>query len=281
MTVRAAGLTLTCAGLVALAGCAATPPEQDPVQIKLHDLDARVTRIERVVANRSLLDIANEIEAMRADLRAVHNSVDRLNNDLAADRKQQRDLYADLDRRLRTLEAQGSPAGAAGAAAGAADAAAAGGAQGAPAATHGAAGGANGAPAPTPAGDGNDQAHYEAAFALLKDSQYDKAAAAFEQFLAAYPHSEYADNAQYWLGETYYVNRKFAQALQAFQGVVDNYAQSRKLPDALLKIGYCDYELNRMDQARQVLTGVVSRYPDTPAGRLAQQRLQKMQSERH
>ncbi len=46
-----------------MAGCASTPPEEDPVQIKLNDLDTRLARIERVVANQSLLDLANQDEA--------------------------------------------------------------------------------------------------------------------------------------------------------------------------------------------------------------------------
>ncbi len=274
MTTRAVGIALTCFALVSLAGCATTPPEQDPVQIKLKDLDARLTRIERVVDNGSLLDLANEVEAMRADLRSLHNSVSQLDNELDSIRKQQRDLYADLDKRLKKIETGGRPPGGP-----AAPGAAAGAAPGAAQPDQSA--GAGGAPGGTPADGGNDQAHYEAGFALLKDSQYDKAIAAFEAFLATYPDSEYADNAQYWLGEAYYVERNFPQALQAFQGVVDKYAQSRKLPDALLKIGYCDYELKRVDQAKQVLTEVVARFPDTPAGRLAVQRLQKIEAEQH
>ena len=49
-----------CLIALAMAGCAGTPPEEDPVQIKLHDLDTRLTRVERVVTNQSLLDIANQ-----------------------------------------------------------------------------------------------------------------------------------------------------------------------------------------------------------------------------
>src|SRR5882672_12034756 len=81
----------------AVVGCATTPPEEDPVQIKLNDLDTRLTRIERVVANQSLLDLANQIDGLRNDLRGMHNDVDQLTNNLEASRKQQRDLYADLD----------------------------------------------------------------------------------------------------------------------------------------------------------------------------------------
>src|SRR5450631_2371736 len=103
----------TCLVALAMAGCASTPPEEDPVQIKLHDLDTRLARIERVVANQSLLDLANQGESLRNDLRAMHNDVDELTNSLEASRKQQRDLYADLDRRMKNLESHGAAGAAA------------------------------------------------------------------------------------------------------------------------------------------------------------------------
>jgi outer membrane murein-binding lipoprotein Lpp len=104
MTARAPTLGGTCLAVLALAGCATTPPDQDPVQTKLNDLEARVARIERVVANKSLLDLANDIEALRSDLRAMHNDVDELSHALETNRRQTHDLYADLDQRLRNLE---------------------------------------------------------------------------------------------------------------------------------------------------------------------------------
>ena len=61
-----------------------------------------------------------------------------------------------------------------------------------------------------------DKASYQAAFNLLKDGQYDRAIAAFQKFLAAYPDSPLADNAQYWLGEALYVNKTYPEALAAF-----------------------------------------------------------------
>jgi tol-pal system protein YbgF len=235
------------------------------VQIKLNDLETRLQRIERVVSNQSLLDLANQDEALTRDLRAMHNDVDQLSNALEASRKQQRDLYADLDRRLKALESRGgAPAAAGGAPAGTADAAGAGSDGG----TAGAAG-------------GDDKTAYQSAFNALRDGQYDRAIPAFQKFLAAYPASPLADNAQYWLGEAYYVNKSFTEAQAAFQVVVDKYPQSRKRPDALLKIGYCQYEAKQWDQARQTLTQVSTQFSDTPAGHLAQQRLDKMAAEKH
>lgn len=260
------GLSALCLLAWTLGGCASTPPEEDPVQIKLKDLDTRLERIERVMANQSLLDVANQLEALRADVRGMHNDVDQLSNSLEAGRKQQRDMYADLDQRMKNLESRGGASGAG------ASAAAAGSAPAIPAASNAAdSSGAN----------ADDKASYQAAFNLLKDGQYDRAIAAFQKFLASFPDSSLADNAQYWLGEAFYVNKAFPEAQAAFQRVVDKYPQSRKISDALLKIGFCRYEMKQWDSAREALTQVVTRYADSPAGRLAQQRLDKMTAEKH
>ena len=258
-----ASLALTAAGLLALVGCA-TAPEEDPVQIKLNDLDTRLSRIERVMSNQSLLNLANQGESLRNDLRAMHNDVDQLSNSLEANRKQQHDLYADLDRRMKILESRGG-----GALAGAAD----------PSSATAAGAGASSAAADSTGTD--DKTAYQAAFTLLKEGQYDRAIAAFQKFLIVYSDSQLADNAQYWLGEAYYVNKSYPEAQAAFQRVIDKYPQSRKRPDALLKIGYCHYELKEWDAAKQTLGKVIAQFPDTPAGHLAQQRLDKMATEQH
>jgi tol-pal system protein YbgF len=264
---------VACLALLTAAGCA-TPAEEDPVQIKLNDVDTRLARIEKVVANGSLLELSNQMGELRADLRTVHNDIDQLNHALDTSRKQQRDLYADVDQRMKVLEAR-SGVVASGAGASSGSAAAAGAAAGA-----GAAGAPVGGSGQTTAA-GSDMAAYQAAFGLLKDSHFDQAIVAFRQFLATYPDSSLADNAQYWLGEAYYVNKSFPEALEAFQRVAAKYPQSRKVPDALLKVGYCYYELKQLQEAHDTLAQVVASYPDTPAGKLAQARLEKMATEKH
>jgi tol-pal system protein YbgF len=209
------------------------------------------------MANQSLLDLSNQVEALRSDVRALHNDVDLLSHNLEAARKQQHDLYADLDQRLKILEARGGVVGTPGSTA---------------------------APTGTPgesSTEGADKASYQAAFDLLKNAQYDRAVVAFQAFLASYPASVLADNAQYWLGEAYYVNKSFPEALAAFRRVVDNFPQSRKLPDALLKIGYCNYELKDYSAARAALSQVTVKYSDSSAAPLAQQRLDRMVVEKH
>ena len=250
---------LLLAAALALVGCMSTPPEEDPVQIKLNDLDVRLTRLEKVVQNQSQVQVANQLESLRADVRAMHNDVDQLTNNLEQSRKQQRDLYADLDQRMKALEGRGgtAPAGASGG------------------------GGEAGAAASNGAATADDKGSYQAAFNLLKEGQYDRAIAGFQSFLTAYPSSSLDDNAQYWLGEAYYVNKSFPEATLAFQKVIEKYPDSRKIPDALLKIGFCRYETKQWDAAKSMLSQVVSQYPDTPAAKLAQQRLDRMATEKH
>src|SRR5262245_38551596 len=88
-------------GSTVLVGCA-TNPAEDPVQIKLNDLDGRVGRIERVVSNQSLLDMAQRLDAAQADVRQLRGRVEELENANEALRKQQRDLYSDLDKRMNS-----------------------------------------------------------------------------------------------------------------------------------------------------------------------------------
>jgi tol-pal system protein YbgF len=123
---------------------------------------------------------------------------------------------------------------------------------------------------------GSDQENYQAAFNLVQARRYPEAATAFENFLTSFPQSPLADNAQYWLAETHYVQRDFMGALPEFEKVVEQYPQSAKLADALLKVGYCNYELKQFDQARAALERVMREYPDTTAARLASQRLDRL-----
>jgi tol-pal system protein YbgF len=239
-----------------LAGCATTPPEEDPVNIRLNDLDGRLAGVERVVQNRSLVEMAQRIDAQDAEMRNLRGRIEELENANEALRRSNRELYADLDRRVQAL--QSAPAaGAAGSGAG-----------------PGAAAGA--APGGDAAGAGGEQAAYDKAFEALKSSNYAAAIAGFRDLLARHPDGQLADNAQYWLGETYYVTRDYPNAIAAFQAVPQRWPNSRKAPDALLKLGYSLYEQKRYAEARTTLNEVVKRYPDTDAARLARERVARI-----
>ncbi len=249
-----------------LAGCSLGPQKEDPVQTKLNDLDGRVGRIERVVTNQSLLDMAQKLDAAQSDVRVLRGRIEELENSNEALRKQQRDLYADLDKRIGAAGSSSSLSGAVGAGG---------------AVVGGSAGGVPAAPQPAAGGAANEQAAYTQAFDALKASNYAGAITGFRAFLIGYPGSALADNAQYWLGEAYYVTRDYAQAATAFRTVGERWPSSRKSADALLKLGYTQYELKQYSEARATLTDVTKRYSDSDAAKLATERLRRMPADAH
>jgi tol-pal system protein YbgF len=243
---------LTSIGAAALAslalGCAVSP-EEDPVQIRLKDLDSRVQRIERVLTNQSLMELAQRIDTLQADLRTIRGEVELLQNQSEGGKNQSRALYGDLEKRLAALETLNSV---------------------------GAAPPPGAMPPETSGTSGGEQATYDAAFNALKSSDYPKAISGFRSVVAAYPSSPLASNAQYWLGEAYYVTRDYPNAIAAFQKVVTDWPDSRKVPDATVKIGFTQAALGKNGDARVTLESVVKRFPGTEAAQLAADRIKRL-----
>ncbi|NCF24404.1 MAG: tol-pal system protein YbgF [Gammaproteobacteria bacterium] len=243
--------------ILLIAGCTVlTPPSEDPVLIKLEELDRRLQAIERVVQNQSLVSMTQQLSALERRVDELQGNAEEIEYNASTSYERQRELYSDLDARIQELESSLQTTGAVSVMEG-----------------------GTLPPGQLPVPGGSDRDNYQAAFELLKEQRYEPAALAFQQFLVSYPDSELADNAQYWLAESYYVTQQFEQALSSFQTVIDQYPRSRKVPDALLKMGYCNYELERWDAARAALSKVQSDYPETTAARLAGQRLERMGTE--
>ena len=133
-----------------------------------------------------------------------------------------------------------------------------------------------GATLPAAPGAGGEQGAYDAAFNALKGGDYPKAIAGFKGFVSSYPQSALASNAQYWLGEAYYVTRDYSNAITAFQAVTAQWPDSRKAPDALVKIGFTQAALGRNGDAKVTLESVLQRYPGTEAAQLATERLKRL-----
>jgi tol-pal system protein YbgF len=121
---------------------------------------------------------------------------------------------------------------------------------------------------------GAAEAAYNQAFSLLKAGRYDEAIAAFNGYLVEYPNSEYADNAQYWLGEAYYVTRQFEPAIAEYRKLIQAFPQSTKVAHAQLKIGYAYHELGQIEAAKAQLEQLAAASPGTTTARLAEKRLQ-------
>ncbi len=123
---------------------------------------------------------------------------------------------------------------------------------------------------------GSEQAEFDAALGELREGRYQEAATGFQRFLSAYPTGRLAGDAQYWLGESYYVRQDYDAAKEAFINMGLHYPQSARLPDTLLKLGYIYGEQGDAARAREVLQKLVQVYPDTQAANLAERRLQSL-----
>jgi tol-pal system protein YbgF len=233
-----------CVTAAVLAALAILAPATAGAAASRAELEERVVALERKVDNQGLLEIARQIEALQAELRSLRGGLEELQFGLEGARKQQRDQYVDLDRRLQAAEAAVERLSQAAA----------------PAA-------------------GDPVAQYQSAFDLLKQGRYAEARDGFTAFLAAQPKHELAENARYWLGEAHYVDRQFEPALAAFEVVARDFPQGRKLADAMLKAGYCLYELRRDAEAKRWLDRVAREQSGTPAAREAAARLERMKAE--
>ena len=249
---------------------------QAPV-VDARDLDERLKRLERLLGSESLVKLYDEVESLGTEVRELRGQLEVLSHTISQLEQRQRDLYLDTDRRLQRIEsasptqtASPSPLPATPPAAPASPAKTAAPSQPAPAP-------AATAPAQTPPAAGIDpfaeQQAYQSAFDLLKSGRYEDATIAFQQFIAEYPAGSYADNAQYWLGETFYITRRFEQAVQEFERLVSAHPNSQKLTHALLKIGYAHDELGNKAEAERVLGELMARHPQSAAAALARKRL--------
>lgn len=259
-------------------------------------VEQRLQRMERLLDSRGLLELFTKVEQLQGEVRELRGMIEMQSHRHEELSGRLRNLYSDIDRRLRALEVSGvAPPATAGAAAGEESA----GSRQPPATVQSRAdeptdarkvdGAAADAPVPsatatapkaTPAPvTAEERAAYERAIGYLREGRYGDATTAFREFLAASPNSSYSDNAQYWLGEASFVTRNFEQAMTEFSQVIKLYPGSPKVADALLKIGFVHYERGEWADARARLSEVVGRYPRSTAARLAEQRLQKMSGE--
>ncbi|MHB8535087.1 MAG: tol-pal system protein YbgF [Sulfuricaulis sp.] len=216
-------------------------------------------------AREALADLLQQLETQQAELRRLRGQVEVQGNEIERLKARERDLLADLDRRISALEhgkaAAVTPSGSA---------------TGTTAAIV--------STSPSPVGApvaAQEQQDYDAAFDLLKQGHYERATKGFNDFLSKYPQSSLRDNARYWLGQAYYVVRNFRHAIAEFSKLAGNHPNSAKAPDASLKIGYSHYELGEWSQARDSFKQVIARYPGTPAAASAVQRLAKLKQEKH
>jgi len=134
----------------------------------------------------------------------------------------------------------------------------------------------NGVAAKEPAKKQNKETMYAAAYQTFKDGHYDKSRTEFKNFLATYPNTEYAGNAQFWIGECYFFEKNYEQAILEYEKVAKNYPKGNKVPLALLKQGLSFLNLNDKISAKLILQKVIKDFPNTNQARTARSKLQEI-----
>lgn len=117
---------------------------------------------------------------------------------------------------------------------------------------------------------------YETAQADYFAGQWSSAISGFEAFLRAFPRSEQADDAQLYIGETYFAQNQWSEAIAAYNQLIQSYAGTNSVPVAYYKRGLAQERLGQIDAARASWEAAAKSFPDSDAGRLAKQNLDRL-----
>ena len=266
-----------------LCACSAVHAEALPPVIDNSMYPENEVSAVRPAAPNALYEMMGRVDQLQAEVRQLTGRVEEQGQLIDELKKSQSTLYSDFDGRMQSLEKKSAPVGAA-------------------VATE--VQGQDGSveaetkvnvpnvavPAPAPAesqeakpapvqkrdtmpASADEKQQYQQAYEALRNGHTAQAIADFNVLLSKNPNSDYANNAQYWLGEAYRVNQDVDAARSAFNGVIQNYPDSSKVPDALLKLGYIEVEQKNSVKAREYLTRVTVDFPSSTAARLAAKKL--------
>jgi tol-pal system protein YbgF len=203
------------------------------------EVDARLEKLE--AATRGQIELANQIEALKAEVARLRGQIEVLTNEVESTQKRQKDFYVDLDTRLRKLETPAAEAR------------------------------PNEAkPAADPAAEARD---YEAALNLFKAGKHKDAQNAFLNFIQAYPNSAFLPSAHYWAASAHYQRGEYKKAMELFAKLAASWPDDAKAPDALLGQANCQQESGDAKGAKKSLETLVAKYPDSAAATVARQRL--------
>lgn len=117
---------------------------------------------------------------------------------------------------------------------------------------------------------------YTGAYSKLSAGDLKGSREAFKRFLELFPQTEYSDNAQFWIGESYYREKRYEEAIVEFEEVIKKYPQGNKLPDALLKQAFAFIALNDTNSAKLLLQKTIDRYPSSDQAAIATSKLKTL-----
>lgn len=205
--------------------------------------EAQRARIEQLqsqlaTAQRGLLDLSAQIDALRGELAKMRGQNEQLARDLSDTQRKVTDQSATLDSRLRPLEPQkvtldGRDFQA----------------------------------------DPEEKRQFDAAMGLIRNGNFNEAVSAYTSFLQRFPASGYSDTVRFWLGNAQYGKRDYKAAIATFKSFVAANPEHPRAAESLLAIANCQIELKDNKSARATLNDLMKTYPDTEAARAAKERL--------
>lgn len=283
---KSRALLTLCAGLGVIAEVGALPVNNGDYQGA-----GNYAPVATAPADNALYEMLGRLEQLQSEVQQLRGLVEEQAQTIADLERKQSNMYSDIDGRLQALTpaspqqaaapqmpptaaTEAAPTQASAPAASAPAQTAPPAQSQAPAASTPAVPAVPATSAPVP--QGNEKERYQAAYDSLRNGHNAQAVKMFEGLLADYPAGETADNAQYWLGEAYKMNREYDKARAAFGKVISQYPNSTKVPDAMLKLGYIEFDQQNIAKARDYLTRVTTSYPGTTAAHLASKKLAQM-----
>lgn len=238
----------------------------------------------------NLFSLFQQIQQLQQQVRDLQGEVDTLKHRLKRNEQTQSDQYQNLDKRLTAITNGGASSsdtmagmvGTSGTEAGSDSAA---GSQqvnsGTPGGDYGSSSNQGGGSPSSQSGNTAQsnaavQSAYMDGFNKLQNGKYDAAISAFKAFVSQYPNTSLTDNAWYWLGEAYYVERNYSDSNKAFETVINHFGNSPKVPDSLYKMGLIEADQGNPAKARNTLEQLAKQYPKSNAAGLAQKKLQSL-----
>jgi tol-pal system protein YbgF len=117
---------------------------------------------------------------------------------------------------------------------------------------------------------------YSYAKKLFDQGDLENARLQFENFISKYPDSKNADNARFWIADSYYAEKWYEKAILEYQKVLENYPNSNKNAAARLKQGYAFIALGEKANARLILKELITRYPNSQEAKYAKEKLKNL-----
>ena len=224
------------------------------MQLKETELEARIVNLEAVIKSGSLNDMLNQIELLKQDVSKLRGDMETLRHLNATVEQRQKDLYQDLDGRLRRIEEKSA--------------------------------GSNAPPsnkvAEIPATPEvkapSDQEVYDQASALLDGLKNKEAFQAFTDFIKQFPNSALLPDAKYALANAQFNLKNYKATIGTYQKLLDQHPDFAKNPEALLGLANAQIQLALIPEAKKSLKDLIKKYPKSDVIQNAQKRLKVLES---